>query len=199
MALSMKIRYLLLGILLSACIPAAQPPDAAPAESEEEFSGVSIYDASRVTKKPFGIHITPQTSPVSPEKFSGYHTGTDFEALGDPTYDLLVTALCNGTVRYAQWVSGYGGVLVQDCTGTDSPVTVLYGHISMDSLFYEVGDAIEEGAELGHLGEGFTEETDGERPHLHLSVYKGTRVELKGYVKSMDELNAWVDPMLLLN
>src|SRR4030067_1140465 len=33
----------------------------------------------RVTKKPFGIFITPQNSPIQPEKFSGFHTGADFE------------------------------------------------------------------------------------------------------------------------
>src|SRR5438105_4096773 len=38
---------------------------------------------SRVTKKPFGIYITPQNSPVQPEKFKGYHTGVDFETTAD--------------------------------------------------------------------------------------------------------------------
>ena len=33
----------------------------------------------RITKKPFGIFITTQNSPVQPERFSGYHTGVDVE------------------------------------------------------------------------------------------------------------------------
>ena len=33
----------------------------------------------RVTRKPFGILIDPETSLVQPERFRGYHTGTDFE------------------------------------------------------------------------------------------------------------------------
>ncbi|MCL5774898.1 MAG: hypothetical protein M1333_01655, partial [Patescibacteria group bacterium] len=37
----------------------------------------------RVTKKPFGIKISPQNSPVSPERFSGFHTGVDFETFPD--------------------------------------------------------------------------------------------------------------------
>lgn len=37
----------------------------------------------RVTKKSFGIYVTPQSSPVSPEKFTGYHTGVDFEITPD--------------------------------------------------------------------------------------------------------------------
>ena len=31
----------------------------------------------RITKKPFGIKISPENSPISPERFSGYHTGID--------------------------------------------------------------------------------------------------------------------------
>jgi len=34
---------------------------------------------ARITKKPFGVYITPETSPVQPEKFTGYHTGVDVE------------------------------------------------------------------------------------------------------------------------
>src|SRR3990167_7147055 len=32
---------------------------------------------SRITKKKFGQYITPQTSPVQPERFTGYHTAAD--------------------------------------------------------------------------------------------------------------------------
>ena len=39
-----------------------------------------IDDAlSRVTKKPYGLKISPQDSPVKPERFNGIHTGADFE------------------------------------------------------------------------------------------------------------------------
>jgi hypothetical protein len=34
-----------------------------------------------ITKKPFGIFINPETSPVQPERFRGYHTGVDVEVV----------------------------------------------------------------------------------------------------------------------
>ncbi|MEK7447653.1 MAG: hypothetical protein AAB632_02570, partial [Patescibacteria group bacterium] len=81
---------------------------------------------SRVTKKPFGIYITPQNSPVQPEKFSGYHTGTDFETTPEEaSQDIPVYAICTGKIRNKEIVSGYGGVIVQECTVDGQIVTVL--------------------------------------------------------------------------
>lgn len=54
----------------------------------------------RITKKPFGIFITPKNSPVQPEKFMGYHTGVDIE-YGDITGDVPVYAIANGQVIYS--------------------------------------------------------------------------------------------------
>ena len=34
---------------------------------------------NRITKKPYGIFITPQTSPVQPDKFTGFHNAVDIE------------------------------------------------------------------------------------------------------------------------
>ncbi len=46
---------------------------------------------SRITKKTFGLFVSPQNSPVLPEKFTGYHTGVDFETfLGDENTDINV-------------------------------------------------------------------------------------------------------------
>src|ERR1035437_4133992 len=64
----------------------------------------------RITKKPFGIYITPQNSPIQPEKFTGYHTGADVE-YGDIAGEVKVYAIANGKVIYSGWVSGYGGFL----------------------------------------------------------------------------------------
>ncbi|MCX6797790.1 MAG: VTT domain-containing protein [Candidatus Falkowbacteria bacterium] len=52
---------------------------------------------ARVTKKSFGIKISPTDSPVQPEKFSGYHTGVDFETWpSEADQDVVVSALCSG-------------------------------------------------------------------------------------------------------
>src|SRR4030042_1218728 len=51
----------------------------------------------RVTKKPFAIKISPDNSPVSPEKFSGYHTGTDYEIFPEEeNSDIRVFAVFDG-------------------------------------------------------------------------------------------------------
>jgi hypothetical protein len=53
--------------------------------------------AKRITKKPFGLKVSPTDSPVKPERFSGYHTGTDFEILpGEENKDVPIYAICNG-------------------------------------------------------------------------------------------------------
>ncbi len=153
-----------------------------------------VIHADRVTKKPFGISINPQTSPVQPEKFSGFHTGTDYEALPNEDSSMMtVYAQCDGEVIYKNWVNGYGGVLIQSCTLNDEAVTVLYGHLSISSISISKGTTLKKGDVIGHLGKGFSEETDGERQHLHLSVHKGTAVELKGYVPRQNQLEQWLN------
>ena len=59
------------------------------------------------------------------------------------------------------------------------PVTVLYGHLDMDSITLAIGDEISEGDNIAKLGSGMTEKTDGERKHLHLSIHKGTDLNLR--------------------
>ncbi|MGE5392302.1 MAG: hypothetical protein ACM3NH_00970 [Candidatus Saccharibacteria bacterium] len=51
-------------------------PQAAP--SDPGITGPLADWQERVTKKPFGIFVSPGHSPVDPERFRGYHTGTDF-------------------------------------------------------------------------------------------------------------------------
>ncbi len=156
---------------------------------------VSLYDARRVTKKSFGTYITVATSPVQPERFSGWHTGVDFELLPlEDEHALGVNALCAGAVLFAGRVKGYGGVLVQSCVFGGEPVTVLYGHLDPASV-RQKGLSVEKGDRLGHLGRGFGDETDGERPHLHLSVHKGAAPDFRGYVQSEAALEGWLDPV----
>jgi len=151
----------------------------------------------RVTKKPFGIFITPATSPVQPERFHGYHTGADFEILpGEENADVLVRAVCEGKLRVRQFVSGYGGVAIQDCQLGGENVTVLYGHLSLTSVKFNVGEIIKEGDVIGNLGDPAKGETDGERKHLHLAIHKGTEINYRGYVNSQTELSGWIDPCL---
>lgn len=157
-----------------------------------EFTAPLSVD--RVVKKPFGIFITPEDSPVSPERFRGYHTGADFEAWPEET-DVSVRAACTGPLIARQRVSGYGGVVVQRCTLAGETVTVLYGHLRLSSIMPKIGEIITAGQDLAMLGTGGSTETDGERMHLHLAIHQGDTVELRGYVQKEEDLRAWIDPL----
>jgi len=152
----------------------------------------------RVTKKPFGLYVSPSDSPVSPERFSGYHTGVDFEVFEDERdVEISIHAICEGKVRFVDWVSGYGGVLIQDCIFDGLPVTVLYGHLQPSSIPYKIDELLQKNQMIGVLGEGFTRETDGERKHLHLAIHRGEQLEFKGYTFSESGLESWLDPLFL--
>ena len=148
----------------------------------------------RVTKKPFGIYITPKTSPVQPERFMGYHTGTDFETFPDEAnVDVQIRAVCSGNLLLKERASGYGGVAVQNCTLNGQPITVVYGHLRLSSISINTGQHLDQGQVIGVLGTGFSSETDGERKHLHLGFHKGAAVNIRGYVSSASGLSEWID------
>lgn len=149
----------------------------------------------RITKKPFGIHITPATSPVTPERFSGYHTGVDVE-YGDITADVPVSSIANGTVLEVRTVDGYGGLVAVQYMINNQEIIGIYGHLRPSSL-PEVDATIKAGEKLAVLGTGGTDETDGERKHLHFALVKGTAVDLRGYVPNAADLTAWIDPTTL--
>lgn len=196
-------QFLLLTVLLVGCtsVPSFDRTQDDTGDSDEvEITPLSAYDESRITKKPFGLYVTPENSPVTPEKFRGFHAGTDYEVLKeeDP-HKVEVTAICSGTLHYKKWVNGYGGVAVQACERGGEPMTVLYGHLDITSVTTGIGAKVSKGDRIGTLGKGFSEETDFERPHLHLSVHKGNRVELRGYVQNEADLSNWFDPAKIVD
>ncbi len=155
--------------------------------------------AERITKKPFGIKVSPQNSPIQPEKFSGYHTGVDFEIFpGEENIDVPVSVICQGILIYKNYVKGYGGVAIEKCTINQEVVTVLYGHLKLSSITNRVGDELFTDAKIAILGKAYSQETDGERKHLHLSIHKSSAIELRGYVSKVSELSAWIDPQKIL-
>lgn len=170
-------------------------------EEKQEIEFVSPLDnpKERISKKPFGIWIHPQNSPVFPERFSGYHTGIDFEIFpGEENKDVEVKALCSGEIFSLKTVSGYGGIVLQKCLHEEQPITVLYGHIDRESLRFSLGDQVKAGVVIGFLGKGGSEETDGERKHLHLGIIKGNKENVLGYVVSEELLNQWINPCELI-
>ena len=153
----------------------------------------------RVTKKPFGIHITPEISPIQPEKFTGYHTGTDYEIFaGEENQAVEVKTICEGKLLAKRQVSGYGGVAIQACLINGQTVTVVYGHIKLESVTANINDDLSPDQTLAILGQGYSTETSGERKHLHLGIHKGSGIELKGYVQNESQLSEWLNPLTLL-
>ena len=163
-------------------------------EIKPELGAPLARAIERITKKPFGIHVTPQNSPVSPEKFTGIHTGTDFETFTDEqNIDVSVYAICDGKILQKGFGRGYGGMIVQSCTLEDEPITIVYGHVQIASANVKIGDTIQSGDFLAYLGTGGSDETDGERKHLHLGIHKGAKPDTRGYVASESELSEWID------
>ncbi len=155
--------------------------------------------ALRLTKKLFGVFVSPSNSPVQHERFTGYHTGVDAEVTAQELdQDISVFSIAPGVVKKVDTISGYGGVVVVDFTLDGQEYTVLYGHLKKTSVAFRAGDTVKLGQKIGILGRDKSAETDGERKHLHISIHKGGDIELAGYVKTQSELNAWVDPRVFL-
>lgn len=169
---------------------------AQPISEDSEIQEPIADMKNRITKKPFGIFITPQNSPVQPERFSGYHTGVDVE-YDDVSGDVPVKAIAAGEVTAARDASGYGGVVVIRHKVDGEQVQSLYGHLDPSSI-PSVGTSVTAGQQIGMLGEGETNETDGERKHLHFAIIKGATPDIRGYVQNQSELSAWHDPIEFL-
>ncbi len=176
-------------LVLSGCSASAQ-------------GNIPLPDASsRPTPLHFGLYVTPDPAqnPIDPpERFMGFHVGEDFEILpGEEDAEIPVTALCDGEIVTSAWVEGYGGLVRQHCVIDDQKVTVLYGHLALDSLI-PAGQTASGGQRIGVLGAARSHDTDGNRKHLHLGILKGWGNESLGYVQTKEEIDAFVDPATVL-
>ena len=154
----------------------------------------------RVTKKAFWLKVSPGHSPISPERFAGYHTWMDFETFpSEENDDISIYAICTGPLILKKLATGYGGVVVQQCQIEGQEVTIIYGHLKLKSITTMIHSVIESGQKIGILGKGFSQETYGERKHLHLGIHKGTRINIQGYTSTQAELWQWIDPMKYFN
>jgi murein DD-endopeptidase MepM/ murein hydrolase activator NlpD len=147
-----------------------------------------------ITKKPFGIFITPETSPVENDKFAGYHTGVDSE-FTDTLEEVPVLAIADGIVIASVWTTGYGGVVVIKHTIKGVPLFALYGHLDKASFLPTGTTKVKAGDQIGVLGDDHSEETDGARKHLHFSIYIGEKMDFRGYVPTEHELSNWLNPL----
>lgn len=150
----------------------------------------------RVTKKPFGLFVSPGHSPISLEKFTGFHTGVDFETLlSEANIDVPIFAACTGPMLLKKWATGYGGVAVQQCDLAGQAVTIIYGHLRLASIKTNINENLSAGEQFAVLGTGYSTETDGERKHLHFGIHKGTQINLLGYVQNESELSGWLNAL----
>lgn len=160
-----------------------------------------VSDAqSRTTKKPFGLFVTPETSPVSNDRFTGYHTGLDFETTPEEKdRPVPVAALCGGKILERNKIEGYGGVILQSCERGSEAITIVYGHIAYAGSFPQPGTWVLPGQQIAELAPGESEFSGGERKHLHLGVYRGSNTDIRGYVPEEQMLSRWIDPASLLS
>lgn len=133
------------------------------------------------------------------DRFSGYHTGEDMEVppedLGPGAVQLVpIYAIADGIVTYHQWTSGYGGIMVLSHNIDGEVISSLYGHLDLASSTLAVGQSVTKGQSLANLGADASEQTDGERQHLHFGLWQGTEVKLAGYVSSASQLAGWINP-----
>jgi murein DD-endopeptidase MepM/ murein hydrolase activator NlpD len=161
--------------------------DPAPAPRDQFRAPMADYLA-RVNKKAFGTFVEPGNSPVSPEKFRGYHAAIDLEILpGEENTDVAVSAICDGDLAIKRTAQGYGGLVAQYCTLNGDSVLVLYGHVALSSVSKTVGEEMKTGERIGVLGQPGPD-TGGERKHLHLGIRKGRDLVIAGYVQSQPAL-----------
>jgi len=157
--------------------------------------------SGRETPLHFGVYVTPDpaTNPIDPpERFTGFHTGTDFEiskTKADPQID--VYAVLRGKIRPGGFAEGYGGVVDQDCTLKGEPVTLIYGHLTIEGL-PAAGTMLTQGQKIGTLGAAKSHDTDGNRKHLHFTIHKGSTSSMLGYVQTEEELKDFIDPQTVL-
>lgn len=139
--------------------------------------------AERATRKGFGEYIV--------DRFRGYHAGVDVE-FGDVNEEVPVRAIANGTVERVERVGGYGGLVVIEHELNGEKLRVLYGHLDLGSVTLKPGDSVRCFEQIGVLGEGESEETDGERKHLHFAITSSDSIA--GYVSRSSTLAAWKNP-----
>lgn len=149
----------------------------------------------RITKKKFGDYISPKNSPISPERFEGFHTGVDVE-YGDSDQEIEVRSIAVGKVVGSRKAQGYGGVVIVEHQIGDQILFGIYGHLKPESMA-RVGEEVKAGQKIGVLGKDYSTETDNERKHLHLGLSKTNNI--RGYVNNKAELDNWVDPLGLID
>ncbi len=112
-------------------------------------------------------------------RWGSMHNGIDIA--NRPGTDIVASV--GGTVRWANYVDGYGNTVLIRHTIDGKTYETLYAH--MNRIDVKIGQSVKQGQKIGEMGS--TGRSTG--PHLHFEVHIGTW--------NMEKSNA-VDPMKLL-
>jgi len=142
------------------------------AQGQEWFSPISDY-SERNQYKSFGQYFDKSSyigrEDLFPTQFTGFHAAADLEILpGEENKDVPVYAVTDGKISFKGVVGGYGGVILLDMSNDSR--TALYGHLKLSSSPLKAGDQVKAGQFLANLGKAFSNETGGERKHLHFGI-----------------------------
>jgi murein DD-endopeptidase MepM/ murein hydrolase activator NlpD len=135
-------------------------------------------------------------------RFNGYHIADDIEVEPEELdEEIPVYAIDDGTVLVAENVGGYGGIIAIEHVIEGERIVAIYGHMSIHDAAVEVGSSVRAGERIGYLGEGFSEETDGNRKHLHFGLYHGGGLDIRGYLSESQkgEIDKWLNPTVFLS
>lgn len=127
------------------------------------------------------------------DRFTGYHVADDIE-FTDTEADTPVLAMADGEVELVQFASGYGGVIRIKHQIDNETIHSIYGHIALSSAKVKAGDQVKAGQFLANLGKNNSEESDGERKHLHFGLYAGNENRINGYEPEAASVNKWINP-----
>lgn len=179
-------RWLCVALLLAgagcvANVPSEDVPDTDTPQAEPTaLLPVDRYVENRDLKL-FGMYIS--------DRFEGYHVGDDIE-FDTEAAEVPIVAIMDGAVVRIDDVAGYGGMALVD----HGDVNAIYGHIDLSSTTLEAGDTVMKGQFIANLGEEFSDETDGERGHLHFALYEGEPTRINGYEQSAVRVGDWINP-----
>ena len=127
------------------------------------------------------------------DRFTGYHVADDVEP-DSLERETPVVSITKGTVARVDFVGGYGGLVVVEHTVDREVITALYGHLDLGSVRFKSGDLVEAGEFIGNLGDDASEETDGERKHLHFGLHEGRSEKINGYEANVSAVRDWINP-----
>ncbi|MDA1038436.1 MAG: M23 family metallopeptidase [bacterium] len=190
-------KYLFLSLILLGAGCTASP-------LSETAPEVSVISESETTSSPDRVglpvenYVNGRTMKVFGEyiedRFKGYHVGDDVEVI-DKKREMPVMAIAEGVVRQVSRTSGYGGLVIIDhLNGQPDAVTALYGHLDLSSVSLKEGETVSLGDFIGNLGDDASEETDGERKHLHFALYPGGDARVAGYELKEEDIDRWINP-----